>query len=58
LDIAARTVVAHGGIISVDEAPGGGAVFTMEFDALSAQDSTVNFPIREASSGARSHLRL
>ena len=26
LDIAARTVVAHGGIISVDEAPEGGAV--------------------------------
>ena len=58
LDIAARTVVAHGGIISVDEAPGGGAVFTMEFDALSAEDSTVNFPPREASGGARSHLRL
>jgi signal transduction histidine kinase len=55
LDIAARTVVAHGGIISVDEGPGGGAVFTMEFDALSAQDS---FAHREASSSAQSHLRL
>ncbi len=32
LDIAARTVVAHGGIISVDDAPEGGAVFTMQFD--------------------------
>ncbi len=36
LDIAARTVVAHGGIISVDDAPEGGAVFTMQFEALPA----------------------
>ena len=32
LDIAARTVVAHGGVISVEEAPEGGAVFTMQFE--------------------------
>ncbi len=31
LDIAARTVVAHGGAISVSDAPEGGAVFTMQF---------------------------
>ena len=35
MDIAARTVVAHGGIISVDDAPNGGAIFTMQFEALS-----------------------
>jgi signal transduction histidine kinase len=58
LDIAARTVVAHGGIISVDEAPDGGAIFTMEFEALSARGANANFPLQEASSGARSHLRL
>jgi signal transduction histidine kinase len=32
MDIAARTVFAHGGIISVDDAPDGGAIFTMQFD--------------------------
>ena len=31
LDIVARTVAALGGSISVDEAQGGGAVFTMQF---------------------------
>src|SRR6185437_3999139 len=35
LDIAARTVVAHGGVISVSEAPEGGAIFTMEFQTIS-----------------------
>jgi len=34
LDIAARTVVAHGGIISVGDAPGGGAMFSMEFEPV------------------------
>jgi signal transduction histidine kinase len=34
LDIAARTVVAHGGVISVNDAPNGGAMFTMQFEAL------------------------
>lgn len=34
LDIVARTVVAHGGVISVGDAPQGGAVFTMEFERL------------------------
>ncbi len=38
LDIAARTVVAHGGIISVEDAPNGGAMFTMQF--ASAQRSS------------------
>ena len=36
LDIAARTVVAHGGVISVGNAPQGGAVFTMEFESLAS----------------------
>jgi len=39
LDIAARTVVAHGGTISVDDAPGGGAVFAMVFDPLPAKEA-------------------
>jgi signal transduction histidine kinase len=34
MDIAARTVVAHGGIISVEDAPNGGAMFTMQFEPL------------------------
>jgi signal transduction histidine kinase len=34
MDIAARTVVAHGGIISVEDAPDGGAMFTMQFEPL------------------------
>ena len=48
LDIAARTVVAHGGAISVGEAPEGGAVFTMEFQTISEGMSEVNLPLREA----------
>lgn len=34
LDIAARTVAAHGGMISVDDAEDGGAVFLMQFVKL------------------------
>jgi signal transduction histidine kinase len=34
MDIAARTVVAHGGIISVEDGPDGGAMFTMQFEPL------------------------
>jgi signal transduction histidine kinase len=40
MDIAARTVVAHGGIISVDDAPHGGAIFTMQFEPLQARPAT------------------
>ena len=47
LDIAARTVVAHGGAISVGEAPEGGAVFTMEFQTISEGMSEVTLPFRE-----------
>jgi len=36
MDIAARTVVAHGGMMSVEDAPNGGAKFTMHFESLSA----------------------
>ena len=42
MDIAARTVVAHGGVMSVGEAPEGGAIFTMQFEALAAQDPRSN----------------
>ena len=44
LDIAARTVVAHGGIISVDDAPNGGAIFTMQFESLHAASPGVSSP--------------
>ena len=37
MDIAARTVVAHGGVMSVEDAPEGGAVFTMQFELLPAE---------------------
>jgi signal transduction histidine kinase len=37
MDIAARTVVAHGGVMSVEDAPEGGAVFTMQFESLPAE---------------------
>jgi signal transduction histidine kinase len=47
LDIAARTVVAHGGIISVDDAPNGGAMFTMQFASLQASSSGVSSASRE-----------
>lgn len=53
LDIAARTVVAHGGAISVGEAPEGGAIFTMEFQALAEARAEVKPPSREAYSGAQ-----
>ncbi len=39
MDIAARTVVAHGGIISVNDAPNGGAMFTMQFESLPASEA-------------------
>lgn len=39
MDIAARTVVAHGGVMSVEDAPNGGAMFTMHFESLSASES-------------------
>ena len=43
MDIAARTVVAHGGVISVEDAPEGGAVFTMQFDISDRPRSTLPF---------------
>jgi signal transduction histidine kinase len=58
LDIATRTVVAHGGTISVDDAPEGGAVFTMQFESFSAQTAEIHFSFREPSSGSQPHLRL
>ena len=48
LDIAARTVVAHGGAISVGEAPEGGAVFIMQFETLAERRQEVKPPSREA----------
>ncbi len=47
LDIAARTVVAHGGFISVDDAPNGGAIFTMQFESLLAAGREVQSPSHE-----------
>ncbi len=47
LDIAARTVVAHGGIISVGDGPDGGAVFGMQFEALPAAAPELHFGFRE-----------
>ncbi len=46
LDIAARTVVAHGGFISVDDAPDGGAIFTMQFESLQAAARGTHSPSR------------
>ena len=48
LDIAARTVVAHGGAISVGEAPEGGAVFTMEFETTLGTNARGKLAFREA----------
>jgi signal transduction histidine kinase len=39
MDIAARTVVAHGGIMSVEDAPNGGTMFTMHFESLSSSEA-------------------
>ena len=47
LDIAARTVVAHGGIISVGDAPEGGAVFTMQFDNIETATPEAKLPIHQ-----------
>ena len=47
LDIAARTVVAHGGTISVGDAPEGGALFTMQFQAMTDGPAKPNGPLRE-----------
>ncbi|HEX7532985.1 MAG TPA: HAMP domain-containing sensor histidine kinase [Methyloceanibacter sp.] len=47
LDIAARTVVAHGGVISVGDAPEGGAVFTMQFDSIETATPEAKLPIRQ-----------
>jgi signal transduction histidine kinase len=44
LDIAARTVIAHGGAISVSDAPEGGAIFTMEFQTISEAPSVSTCP--------------
>jgi hypothetical protein len=38
-DIATRTVVAHCGIMSVENAPNGGAMFTMHFESLSSSEA-------------------
>jgi signal transduction histidine kinase len=53
LDIAARTVVAHGGAISVGEAPEGGAIFTMQFQSFSGEGPEPGLPSREARSKAQ-----
>jgi signal transduction histidine kinase len=58
LDIAARTVVAHGGVISVDEAPEGGAVFMMQFGRLPTQKKDVYFPLRESPGATQVSLGL
>ncbi len=47
LDIAARTVVAHGGVISIGDGPDGGAVFAMQFEALPAAAPEFHFGFRE-----------
>ncbi len=47
LDIAARTVVAHGGTISVGDAPEGGAVFTMQFQRLMGSRGAANLPLHD-----------
>jgi signal transduction histidine kinase len=58
LDIAARTVIAHGGVISVDDAPEGGAIFTMQFETIPAGTLETPLPFREQPAGPESLLRL
>jgi signal transduction histidine kinase len=58
LDIAARTVVAHGGAISVSNAPEGGAIFTMEFQTITEGMPELNLPFREAHSAPQPLQRL
>jgi signal transduction histidine kinase len=58
LDIAARTVVAHGGAISVSDAPEGGAIFTMEFKSIAEGLPEVNLPFREPPSAPQPLQRL
>jgi len=47
LDIAARTVVAHGGVMSVSDAPEGGAVFSMKFQPPAERRADMDLPSRE-----------
>ncbi len=58
LDIAARTVVAHGGAISVSEAPEGGAVFTMQFQTVRERTPEVNLTFREPPAASQPLQRL
>lgn len=58
LDIAARTVVAHGGAISVSDAPEGGAIFTMEFQTIAQALPAVNLPLREPYTSSQPLQRL
>jgi signal transduction histidine kinase len=58
LDIAARTVVAHGGAISVSDAPEGGAIFTMEFQTIAQAMPAVNLPLREPYTSSQPLQRL
>jgi signal transduction histidine kinase len=58
LDIAARTVIAHGGVISVDDAPEGGAIFTMQFETIPAGTLETPLPFREQPARPESLLRL
>ena len=44
MDIAARTVVAHGGTISVVDAPNGGAIFTMQFECCPPSEARLQSP--------------
>jgi signal transduction histidine kinase len=58
LDIAARTVVAHGGAISVSDAPEGGAIFTMEFQSIEEGMPEINLPLRAPHSASQALQRL
>jgi signal transduction histidine kinase len=58
LDIAARTVVAHGGAISVSDAPEGGAIFTMEFQSTAEGVPEISLPLREVQSAPQPLQRL
>ena len=58
LDIAARTVVAHGGAISVSDAPEGGAIFTMEFQSIAEGIPAANLSAPELHSAPQPLQRL
>jgi hypothetical protein len=51
-------VIAHGGVISVDDAPEGGAIFTMQFETIPAGTLETPLPFREQPARPESLLRL